>query len=501
MPTPVAETDADGRFRLDGLTPLLGTDLGSAPEEGPMALVARALDFGIWRGTCQVRRGETTEVEITLAAGCVVEGRVLDAQGAPVAGAAIRADRDPAPTYPRFDTCSANSKADGSFRLDSVPDGAVTIQASKQGKASTTLRLAAGTSARWNATLVAGPSLVGRVVDEHGKARPRFVVECASYDINGARRTNRMTDADGRFAILGLRDEPLLVTVFASYTDFASHEVHDVRPGDGELVLTVPDRALPSARVRGTVVGPGGKPPPGAAVYLWLRRRGMGPGFVIDETTGAFSLGPVPPGDYRVVAGARECPDVHLGSIHLDAGATVDLGRLEVGRAGHLRARVLDAEGEAIADAARDHVAVLTETGAHVTGVTIRGGIAEIAALAPGDYLAQWKSTLAHFSVVADQTAELTLRPQARSTCTLVVREANARKAERPREHVEIDVLDERGHLLDRTQRFAQHRDGDTWRDEVLAVADPVQVVVRVEGRERARRTVKLTAGIEIVLD
>jgi hypothetical protein len=154
-----------------------------------------------------------------------------------------------------------------------------------------------------------------------------------------------------------------------------------------------------------------------------------------------------------------------------------------------------------VPDRAHDHVAILTPAGDNVIGVMVHDGKARIDALAPGPYLALWRATLQPFAIARDAATDLVLRPQPRATCALALRETDARKAERPRDDVEVDVLDAGGRLLDRVQLFERNRAGDSWPCEVLAAPGPVTVVVRIEGHERARRTLVLRAGAEIALD
>jgi RNA polymerase sigma-70 factor (ECF subfamily) len=492
MPACIAETDAEGGFRIDGIEP---------GRRQPF--VARALGYGAWHGVCALAAGETQTLDVTLPAGCIVEGRVLDAAGGPVAGAWLAADAGSAKLYADFETCTAQSAGDGTFRIDSLPTGLVQMRAGHQlGSDQTTLRLSPDAPAKWDARLDPGPSIVGRVVDERGKPRPGFVVAVQSYDVNASRTTNAPTDADGRFALRGLRDEPLRISLSSSYQDIACLHVDDVRPGADELVLRVPDSALPSARVRGSLAGSAGRPLHEATVYLWQENNGRSPGFQFDDANGSFALGPVPPGQYRVVACARGCPEVHLGTIRLEAGATLDLGRVVLGGAGTLRASVFAANGNPVADETHDHVAILTPTGDHVTDASLSGGGMRIDSLAPGPYLAKWRSVLQPFSIVAGEATDLAVRDGPRATCALTLRETDERKAERPHDWVEVDLLDAGGRLLDRAQVNGRQRfDGDCWQCDVLAVPGQVVVVVRVEGHERGRQTVTLRPGLEIKLD
>jgi RNA polymerase sigma factor (sigma-70 family) len=103
-------TDADGRFRLDGLAPGALQVQADAPEGlaavGPSPLAA----------------GERRELRLTLAAGSVVSGRVRLASGAPVAGLSVMA-QGPGVPFPR----SAVTAANGSFELGRFASGGVRV--------------------------------------------------------------------------------------------------------------------------------------------------------------------------------------------------------------------------------------------------------------------------------------------------------------------------------------------------------------------------------------
>ena len=152
-----ASTDSRGHFRLDGIGP------------GLHRVVARARGYG--EGTRRnVRPGAT--VGLALRPGGWLTGRVVDAGGAPVKGALVRAELEP-----RFWEASPieASDADGRFELLGLSGGRYTVVANSQGFApgiETGVSVPAEGSAEVAIALGPGVSVKGRLVDAAERPLP-----------------------------------------------------------------------------------------------------------------------------------------------------------------------------------------------------------------------------------------------------------------------------------------------------------------------------------------
>jgi RNA polymerase sigma factor (sigma-70 family) len=103
-------SDAEGRFRLDGLAPGQLRVQGEAPEG--LAVVGPEL----------LTAGENRQVRLALAPGSVISGRVRLASGAPAVGVPVMAQGQGVP-FPR----SAVTVANGSFELGRFASGEVRV--------------------------------------------------------------------------------------------------------------------------------------------------------------------------------------------------------------------------------------------------------------------------------------------------------------------------------------------------------------------------------------
>jgi protocatechuate 3,4-dioxygenase beta subunit len=112
-----ARTAANGRYRVPGLTP------------GPKSVVVRAPGFRpVRKMGVAVELGTDTILDLTLEPGLVVAGRILDGEGAPLAGASVTVL--PLAGMPQPPVLSG---PDGSFAVEGLPRGQVRIQADLAG--------------------------------------------------------------------------------------------------------------------------------------------------------------------------------------------------------------------------------------------------------------------------------------------------------------------------------------------------------------------------------
>ena len=190
----------NGKFRLTGVTPGRLRLLVHAAEHGE-----KATDW------IEMVEGETKRgVVVFLEAEAVIEGLVVDANGAPVAGAGVRREADANPIEAMmsrmFTGDDAQSDAEGRFRIGELSAGVTRLVASRDGfieAASGDLELAAGqhlTTLRLE--LARGGEIWGVVSDPNGAPRPGASVMC--QETARLKMRTLKSDARGEFHFKGL---------------------------------------------------------------------------------------------------------------------------------------------------------------------------------------------------------------------------------------------------------------------------------------------------------
>jgi len=211
--------------------------------------------YGARREAFDTQAGRRADVELVLERGAVVRGRVLDEAGAGVAEAQISTEfsnpmRMGMGSWMRgMDRDAVQSDAQGEFVLRGLPDGKVTIDASKRGHLRSEgreLELAKnGVQEGIELRLGRGGSLAGVVLDTQGQPVAGATLR-AQVQVE-KKRTRRMSwrpsddytaqsGAEGRFEISGLPEGP--------YTLIAWHSV-----ADPEAAQPARPSAQPSAAV------------------------------------------------------------------------------------------------------------------------------------------------------------------------------------------------------------------------------------------------------------
>jgi len=190
----------NGKFRLTGVTPGRLRLLVHAAEHGE-----KATDW------IEMAEGETKRgVVVFLEAEAVVEGLVVDAIGAPVAGAGVRREADANPIEAMmsrmFAGDDAQSDAEGRFRIGGLSAGTTRLVASRDGyidAASGDLELETGqhlTTLRLE--LTRGGEIWGVVSDPNGAPRPGASVMC--QETARLKMRTLKSDARGEFHFKGL---------------------------------------------------------------------------------------------------------------------------------------------------------------------------------------------------------------------------------------------------------------------------------------------------------
>ena len=368
-------TDAEGAFRVEGVPP------------GTVSVLVRAGGLAPAREGLELEPGARATLNIELQRGVTVTGVVLDAAGRTVPGAKIAQG-----SYAEFLSSYVHAGPDGSFRLDGLPVGAVSIGAGSKGLGVARLDTTAapGQVLTWNPVLRVGDGVSGTVVDETGVPRVGWLVSAAERTRSTSWRGQRKTGADGGFEIPNCPSAPLRLDVFAPdgrrHCLLPSATVLDPVVGGAPLRIVVPEDALPSAFVTGALVDPTGAPVGDASIRIRHLDTGFSPGLRTEKDTGRFRSGPLPPGAYAILLDAAGWPQIRLGERTLFAGQELSLGRLQLEAGGELIARVEWASGEPIGTASA-FAELIDARGTGAVYVVLEGGVLRSGPLVPGAYV------------------------------------------------------------------------------------------------------------------
>jgi uncharacterized GH25 family protein/peroxiredoxin len=309
----------------------------------------------------------------------VCTGKVIDAEGQPVAGAKVGfhqiVNGDFAYTYDIKLTVETTTKADGMFSLAvvGIPKyryGVVIAQ--KQGLAMGWAEWRMRGDRQRDIKLGQPQPLTGVVVDEGGKPLAEAGVFIAAsmiskkddepqslpYPVARQLLTSR-TDAAGRFTFVGLPADATfeLGAYRPGYATMISHDSSQrrtredgltFRAGQANVKLVMPVEA----KITGTVVQQGnGRPIAGLAIMVRSTRMGgySQPAPVISQQDGTFEIGSLLADTYSLLPAT---PQKSLAdwvaqpiNVMLDTGQTKTGLRMEVGKGGLLEVRVTETGG------------------------------------------------------------------------------------------------------------------------------------------------------------
>jgi protocatechuate 3,4-dioxygenase beta subunit/peroxiredoxin len=354
-PTVARTTSAgDGGFRVRA----------TARDAGGSAILTAVRDGHGPGGRLVAPGTNTTGLVLALARESFVAGRVLDGDGRPIAGAAVRVEGaqlpggETAPLPPETIRPTAVTDAQGRFRLAPLPVGyTISLMAEhprfarwysgpdlESGTADVTIRMAPAST------------LVGRVVYEDG--RPAANVSVVCYEERHWYGTTTNGSGAFRFSSLGRAACAVSAVLEDTFPGFTT-EPEGVVVRQGEEVRC-PDLRLVRVRRGGWVTGrvtDGRKQPISGVGILAMRKifvvkaaRGLTDGPMIRTAAdGTYRLR-LPPGTWRLVP--QYLPAGYVGdwsldnypSIPVEADRTVR-AELTLDRAAALRGRVLDADG------------------------------------------------------------------------------------------------------------------------------------------------------------
>lgn len=314
----------DGSFVVDGLC------------AGPHKVVVRASGFEPFVATVETNPGTTTRLDASLRMGAILVGSVRTTDGVPAAAVQVIAGRPGSFS----ESSSVRSAADGSFRLESLPAGPIVVFAndSTRGEARVEVDAIAGVEQRVDLELELAPGIAGRVEDEFGQPIAAARLDARSVVDRGViGSTTSSPDGAFRIACGDATFVDLDVSWSGSFVQPA-FRVRDVRVGDGAVLVVVPSRTRPSARIVGRVEDAHG-PVVGAEVLI-LAADGPQGTIVISSGDGSFQSPLLSPARYHLQVRGTAYAVRTISRIALDANATHDAGTIRLGPGGSLRVRL-----------------------------------------------------------------------------------------------------------------------------------------------------------------
>jgi hypothetical protein len=309
----VGYTDEEGSFHADSLLP------------GKTRVAVHAPGFVPLAEEVEVAPGGANAVELTLSRGATLSGTVRGPDGQPLTGAQVVIGE-----FRDFLSVKVFSGEGGSYRLRGLPAGELEAFSQRPGfgKASKKFEVKGREGLRWDPVLVQDLEIRGRLVDENGAPLEGFVLVFEEALGQGGRRASQKkltTDAAGGFAIGELSDLRYRLTIYEPQCSFACAVLEETRPGAEEVEVRIERQSFSSAYLLGRVFDAAGNPCPEAKVICSSTIGGYRVYFTGKEN-GAFRLGPLPRGRYRVEVQARSCPSLPVGEQDVEAGEERDLG-------------------------------------------------------------------------------------------------------------------------------------------------------------------------------
>ncbi len=285
---PLATSDGDGRFSIDGLPP------------GPLRLVASHTAFGKTFQEVDAEPGEN-HVDFQFSGGQTLAGQVVDGDGAPVAGARVWLRSRPSTSL----STQALSRGDGHFTFDGLAPGTYELQAAKEGRGQTRETVPVQITAEASQEVVvelAGTGtirghLLGLTPDE--LARVRLAVDGAPSD-------GTSVSYDGSYSISGVLPGTWRVVAALPRTGRQAAGGATLEPGSGDALLDLDFRQ--GLALSGTVRR-NDQPLTGAAVSLL--GSGASPAAGETDLLGRFTFHGLSPDRYRI-----EVADYRTGLVH-----------------------------------------------------------------------------------------------------------------------------------------------------------------------------------------
>ena len=375
----VVESDADGRFRVDGVRP------------GEIPVQARREGFGPWSGTLSAPQGGAVDAEIRLGPGATLSGSVLGPDSAPILDGLVTV-RDETGAFYRW----AVVAKDGSYRIPDLPTGEFTVEARSEalGRASERIAFEAGTAREWSPRLIPRGVLTVRLVDGDGAPLSGWSVTATAMDATRAEHLYGRGASTGPDGLCEFRDAPdrtMKVDVLGPGADrrvlqLTSWSQAGARPGPGTWEIRVPAERSPTAFLAGRVLDAEGKPLVSGRIDV--APAGHSPGFCDVHPApadGGFRIGPIPPGAYALRLVVPDLPPLPLGAFRVGAGETADVGTVRLEKSALLSLRILSAR-EPRPAIVRVRLYDAKGMAVEIRSLPVKDGMVAFGAVLPGEY-------------------------------------------------------------------------------------------------------------------
>lgn len=386
-------TDERGRYALIGL------------PSGEQPVACSMPGFGVWRSSCQVEAGGSAEVNITLQRAGAIFGQVTKAEGAPFAGALVRAyDRAPGTSFlaggqidwdEMFGHFATVADEQGHYELTGVTAGEVHVFVQPGGghfldgpvvHQRTVLEVPPGGRVEWSPEVTEGRVLEGLVLYRDGYPMQNVFVTL-SDEATGVERV-QTNDRQGVFRFVNLDDAVYSVRVQMWDAPKGSPPLQatGLRPGQARAELIAqhdkPVKLAPG-KVLGRIddVGLRIRNRKDLRVVLASDQRWFRDGGQVEG--GAFSFDRVTPCRFRLTLQEGEAVLAHSGWFELKEGEELDVGVLRTVPGGSVRVKAARGAG---AETAAPTLYFRHDDASRSTVVTLTGDEQLVENLTPGHY-------------------------------------------------------------------------------------------------------------------
>jgi hypothetical protein len=326
-------TDDDGSFSLEGVAP------------GPVRLNAQAP--GRQKTTLEgleVKPGQDlTGLQVVLAPGATIEGRVLSPDGGPVTGAEVVVVEPSPDGGPSFSPLRARTDGDGQYRIDGIAPGPRVLEARAEGYQRAVRDVEVSPEARAvDFRLERGLEVSGRVVDAAGSPIPSAQLSLIAGD-DFFQASRALSGPEGAFRFSGLKAGTY--RLMARKDGYASDRRGETVMLAGSSVSGLEVKLSAGGTIAGRISGL--EPSQLSRVRVWAGSE-LHLGNIDPE--GGYRIANLPPGDWLVTAVVPDTPLHAEGRASLEPGVPEARVDLELG-GGHELTGVVLRNGQPLAGA------------------------------------------------------------------------------------------------------------------------------------------------------